>query len=725
MKTKHKKTGFEKLFWNSILIISALLLLSSAALSQAYPNPGHPAYHISGGSFNESFGDFYFPVGLKVGIGIVSASSTLTVNGTGNDATDGGILIQGSDAGANATLYFRQDADYMDARIKWAQTGSISRIGFYLDNSAGGYVDYNERLTIREDGNIGINSTDPGEALYVDGSINVTAGNDVCISDGSGCLTDPDSYPGNCSADAIRVGDSCLTMPDCDSSTQTLNYDNDSVSPAFSCGDDDQGGSMYWWDLYDDDTPTPDHATIDDGDTVDIEGGTGISTSISGSTLTITNDGDTTDDGTIADDDIALGTETTGPYADSNAVNGSASDIDCEGSPCITLDSETSGAYCAKSSCADGDADPTNETQDIWSRISSADDATYTDPSTYTDTLTITGSGPISTARSGDTITITSTPHPSDTNANTACSGTWTYLDGAGNCDNFDTLYINEAGDSSSGNYNFDSGTLYISTSAMGVGTTSPGSTLTVGGSGDSSSRIDTSTDAWGAGGDYGIYASSSDTTFGFTALAGRASSTGYGVWGTIGVTSGGYCFYAGGTGNYNPFTGTHDVIVYDDFPEDALTGMLVSVTGETKIRRDNQSTISLSTTLPTARLSDKANDKAVYGAFGSIRPVNDEDFWYELKEGERVGAVNALGDGKLLVTNITGDIEDGDYITTSDIPGYGQKQDDDLMHLYTAAKSTQDLDWSEVSDEELAGTVEYQSNTYKTYLLSVVYVSG
>ncbi len=37
---------------------------------------------------------------------------------------------------------------------------------------------------------------------------------------------------------------------------------------------------------------------------------------------------------------------------------------------------------------------------------------------------------------------------------------------------------------------------------------------------------------------------------------------------------------------------------------------------------------------------------------------------------------------------NSNGNIENGDYITSSDYLGYGEQQDDDLLHNYTVAKA-------------------------------------
>tara|TARA_A200000159_G_scaffold92989_1_gene86411 strand:- start:547 stop:1431 length:885 start_codon:yes stop_codon:yes gene_type:complete len=55
-----------------------------------------------------------------------------------------------------------------------------------------------------------------------------------------------------------------------------------------------------------------------------------------------------------------------------------------------------------------------------------------------------------------------------------------------------------------------------------------------------------------------------------------------------------------------------------------------------------------------------------------------------------------SIGDGVILVCSQNGNIENGDYITTaSGSGGYGCKQNDDILHNYTVAKSLEDVDWS------------------------------
>ena len=81
---------------------------------------------------------------------------------------------------------------------------------------------------------------------------------------------------------------------------------------------------------------------------------------------------------------------------------------------------------------------------------------------------------------------------------------------------------------------------------------------------------------------------------------------------------------------------------------------------------------------------------------------------------------VNSLGEGGILVSNYSGEIQNGDYITTCPISGYGALQSDDLMHSYTVAKCTQNIDWSSVSEN-----IEYNGIMYKSLLVACTYHCG
>ena len=247
------------------------------------------------------------------------------------------------------------------------------------------------------------------------------------------------------------------------------------------------------------------------------------------------------------------------------------------------------------------------------------------------------------------------------------------------------------------------------------------------------------STGVWGEGALYGVYGLHKSTgNFGQIGdkdcgVYGEHSSGNSGSLGThnlgvsgvgnfIGVKGygGTYDFYAGGPGtNYAGFTGAHEIRLSDNFPEHISPGMIVSVTGDTIVRKGKDGTVSLSSTLPTVVLSNSAKDKKVFGVLVSESPL-PEDHWYKAIEGERFGIVNALGEGRVWVSNRNGNIQAGDYITTSHIPGYGQMQDDDLLHSYTLGKSIENINWNSVEE-----TIEHNGEMFKVYLMAVVYTSG
>ena len=94
---------------------------------------------------------------------------------------------------------------------------------------------------------------------------------------------------------------------------------------------------------------------------------------------------------------------------------------------------------------------------------------------------------------------------------------------------------------------------------------------------------------------------------------------------------------------------------------------------------------IAVEDAVPIVRLSRKRKDKRVFGVFGGAkRSTNNKDRLI----------VNSIGEGAICVSNTNGNIENGDYIQSSDLLGYGEKQDDDLLHNYTIAKSTIDCNF-------------------------------
>jgi hypothetical protein len=254
----------------------------------------------------------------------------------------------------------------------------------------------------------------------------------------------------------------------------------------------------------------------------------------------------------------------------------------------------------------------------------------------------------------------------------------------------------------------------------VGYATATYGSNKGVYGYTNSSQGIGVFGEAAGSGMSIGVVGQSWGTAgvgvYGYGCLT---SGTPIGVEG-VSEASTGYDFYAGGNGaDYGPFTGVHEAKLIESFYGEVKSGLIVSVTGEAEFRRNEDGNVDISSTLPTVKLADTPEDNAVFGVLvGEV--ILPEDHWYISDDSERFASVNALGEGRVWVISLNGDIQAGDYITTSAIPGYGQVQEDHILHGYTLAKATETADWGSVTE-----TVTFNGKEYKVYLLAVVYTSG
>ena len=127
-------------------------------------------------------------------------------------------------------------------------------------------------------------------------------------------------------------------------------------------------------------------------------------------------------------------------------------------------------------------------------------------------------------------------------------------------------------------------------------------------------------------------------------------------------------------------FTGQQSCFVTDDSTEE---GMVVCANqnkyGTEGTPCSNAITINEST--PNVSLCSTAMDKSCFG-------VISHTFTHK-----RI-YINSVGEGAMWVVNTAGSLESGDYITTSNVAGYGQKQDSEFLANYTVAKITMDCDF-------------------------------
>ena len=170
----------------------------------------------------------------------------------------------------------------------------------------------------------------------------------------------------------------------------------------------------------------------------------------------------------------------------------------------------------------------------------------------------------------------------------------------------------------------------------------------------------------------------------------------------------------SGGVTDPSAFTGKHPSVIASGSYE---IGMIVESTGEIWARH----TASLHTGIPKVSLSTTDSSKKVYGVMSKLSGSYEG---YVSKWGvesdEMHININSLGEGLVWVTNKNGNIDNGDYIVSSVIPGYGQKQNDDLLRNSTVAKSVETIDWNSVTD-----TITYNGTEYKKYLIACTYHCG
>jgi hypothetical protein len=133
---------------------------------------------------------------------------------------------------------------------------------------------------------------------------------------------------------------------------------------------------------------------------------------------------------------------------------------------------------------------------------------------------------------------------------------------------------------------------------------------------------------------------------------------------------------------------------------------------------------IQISQSLPLVALSNVALDKACFGVISGVEDPDTRTYEQgtfvtilQKQTGDRRAFINSVGEGAIWVTNINGPLESGDYITTSNVAGYGQKQDSEFLANYTVAKITMDCDFNpatqslEIIRKEM-GDVNYWVNT-------------
>jgi hypothetical protein len=159
-------------------------------------------------------------------------------------------------------------------------------------------------------------------------------------------------------------------------------------------------------------------------------------------------------------------------------------------------------------------------------------------------------------------------------------------------------------------------------------------------------------------------------------------------------------------------FTGQHRTFIKNvPFSEAGeLEGLIVSSDQNKYIKMSGgietgSNAITTNESLPVVSLSNVVSDKKCFGVISASEdPKQRSDAFgnfvtpYKKENGDTRVYINSVGEGAIWVVNTNGPLEAGDYITTSNVVGYGQKQDGAGLMNYTVAKITMDCDFNPVT---------------------------
>lgn len=160
-----------------------------------------------------------------------------------------------------------------------------------------------------------------------------------------------------------------------------------------------------------------------------------------------------------------------------------------------------------------------------------------------------------------------------------------------------------------------------------------------------------------------------------------------------VSAAGGGYAVLAV-SGGYGPFTGAHDAFI----GKEAET-QLGDIVCDARVLSRN----GVNDTVTEVAITDRAAARNVAGVISArvpfeadaimaaLPPMRDgEVSWLRRWLAEHFDrlTINGVGEGQINVCGRNGDIEAGDYICTSSMPGKGQRQDDDIKRSCTVARA-------------------------------------
>ena len=187
----------------------------------------------------------------------------------------------------------------------------------------------------------------------------------------------------------------------------------------------------------------------------------------------------------------------------------------------------------------------------------------------------------------------------------------------------------------------------------------------------------------------------------------------------------------AGANGQLN-FTGQHRCLPTDEslFNESNIGKIVIAAGTYNNIFTDNN--IDINECLPLVLLATLEMDKRCLGVIAEIEDADSTTREFTngitgitVKRIDRRVAVNSLGEGAMWICNINGNFSNGDYVCSSVVPGYGMRQDDDLLHNYTVAKITMDCTFELDNEIYQCQEIQYDNKIYQVAFVGVTYHCG
>ena len=203
----------------------------------------------------------------------------------------------------------------------------------------------------------------------------------------------------------------------------------------------------------------------------------------------------------------------------------------------------------------------------------------------------------------------------------------------------------------------------------------------------------------WRMGCQQPINTSSTDMDMYFEVMRGTSSRIAAGLWDQNGSSSA------------INFTGQHRCMPNFKYTEDKV-GLIVEATGRYMnfIKEGEEcsqiSCITINDSLPIVEICTEEKSKKVFGVISS-EEEKDRNFqqgvfvsFFDKVEQDKRLYINGVGEGAMWVCDKNGTLENGDWVCSAGVAGYGMRQDEEYLANWTVAKITMDCDFNPQMEE-------------------------